>query len=295
MKKLPIIPLLLFICIVVPAFGTDLTVEYLDGFLDIREDGDWYELVIGDVVTDEDTIRLDEDSVAELTMRGSKLTLTKEGIYIVADLIKSAGATRSVGLASVIGGKIKTILEEPKQEQTAVMGVRGAKSDEDLEWMSGDTAELMKSGKEYLTNGEFAEAVGVFEEAYDFADVDEETEVLFYLSFSNALMGQLRIAVEALEFVEPDPMEDYFIDLVLLKGQLLTETFAHQEALEWLDLYSSDLGDDETATQMVLLLQGINHKGLGNDKDAKTAFEQAVGLGTASDAGRAAKELLGEL
>lgn len=260
-----------------------------------REDGEWYELGIGEVITDQDTIRLDEDSVAELRARGAKLTLTKPGIYVVADLLKASGESRSIGIASVIGNKIKTIVEEPKQSQTAVMGVRGSKSEDELEWMSGDTAELLKSGKDYLADGKVEDALEVLEEAYDFADEVEEDEVLFYLGFANALMGELRLALEAIEYVEPDPSMEFYADLILLKGQLLTETFAFEEAVEWLGEYDEDLANDKAAAQMSLLLQGISHKSLGDSSNAKQALQKAVGLDRSSEAGQAAQGVLNEL
>ena len=123
MKKSLTISMFLMFILILPAVAVDLTVDYLDGYLDIKDGGEWYELIIGEEITDTDTIRLDEDTVVELTTRGVKLTLTKPGIYVVADLLKASGTSRSVGLASVIGSKIKTILEEPEQAQTAVMGV----------------------------------------------------------------------------------------------------------------------------------------------------------------------------
>jgi tetratricopeptide (TPR) repeat protein len=294
MKK-PLFMLFFLAIVFVPTvFGVDIYVDYLDGYLDVMDSGEWYELYIGDSITDADTIRLDENSVAELSLPGTKLTLTKPGIYVVADLLEATGERRSLGIASVIGSKIRTIVEEPKQAQTAVMGVRGAKSEDELEWMSGDTAELLETGKDYLAEGEYADAVEVFEEAYDFADPSEESEVLFYLGFTNAMMGEVRLAVEALEYVEPNPSADYFADLVLLKGQLLTETFAYEEAITWLETYSPQL-NDASATQMSLLLAGVSYKGIGNTSQAKQSLEKALAIDATSDAGKAAQSLIGEL
>jgi tetratricopeptide (TPR) repeat protein len=294
MKKSLFMLFFVAVVFVSPVFSTDVTIEYLDGYVDIQDDGEWFELFIGETITDSDTIRLDKDSVAELYVSGNKLTLTKPGVYVVGDLLKASGESRSLGIASVIGNKIRTIVNEPKQQQTAVMGVRGAKADNELEWMSGDTAELLETGKDHLAEGEYVEAVDVFEEAYDFADPSEETEVLFYLGFTNALMGQLRLAVEALEYVEPDPTAEFFVDLILLKGQLLAETFAYDEAITWLEMYTADF-DDMAAAQMSHLLVGVSQKGLGNSVEAKQALNDAVAIDSASDAGQAAQSLLSDL
>jgi len=278
----------------IPLYAVDVSIDYIDGYLDVKEGGEWFELYIGDVITDSDTIRLDENSIAELSLPGNKLTLTRPGVYVIADLVEASGEQRSIGIASVIGSKIRTLVKEPEQAQTAVMGVRGAKAEDELEWMSGDTAELIETGKEYLADGDYADAVGIFEEAYDFADPSEETEVLFYLGYSNALMGELRLAVNALEYVEPDPVAEFFEDLVLLKGQLLTETFAFEEAIEWLSEYTPKI-ENSQARQMSLLLSGVNYKSLGDTVSAKQSLEEAVSIDSGSDAGTAAQALLNEL
>ena len=76
MKKRMFLLIILAAILTAPAMSLEHTIDYLDGFLDIKEDGDWYELGIGETVLDTDVIRLDEDSVAEISARGVKLTLT---------------------------------------------------------------------------------------------------------------------------------------------------------------------------------------------------------------------------
>jgi tetratricopeptide (TPR) repeat protein len=295
MKRSFLISVLLIGLISFSAGAIELTIDYLDGYLDIREDGEWYELTIGEVVLDSDTIRLDEDSIAELSAQGVKLTLTKPGIYNIEDLLEARGKSRSSGIASVIGGKIASILEEPEQTQTAVMGVRGAKSENELDWMSGDTVELLETGKEHLTNGDFDEALEVFEEAYDFADISEEAEVLFYLGYTNALTGNLRMALSYLSDADPETDTEYFFDFVLLKGQILTETFAYEEAIEWFGAYEADLEADQTSAQLALLLKGLSYQAIDETTQAKTTLKKAVDINASSDAGLAAQGVLNDL
>ena len=295
MKKSLIAGCMLASLLVAPAFALEITVDYLDGYLDIREDGEWYELSIGEEISERDTIRLDADSVAELSAPGAKLTLTKPGVYLVSDLLRASGESRSFGIASMVGGKIASLVREPDQAQTAVMGVRGAKSDDELEWMSGDAAELLESGKDFLAEGSLLKAVEVLEEAYDFADAIEEDEILFYLGYANALMGELRVALESIQYIQPDSAMEFYVDLILLKGQLLAETFAYEEAIDWLGEYDPSLASDKTAAQMSLLLQGISHRGLGHASDARQVLQKAVNLDGTSDAGKAAQSVMAEL
>ena len=92
------------------------------------------------------------------------------------------------------------------------MGVRGAKSESNVQWMSGDTAELLDAGKGHLEESELDEALALFEEAYDFAEIDEETEVLFYLGYTTYSMGNLRLAADYLgEIIDVDTEQDFFL------------------------------------------------------------------------------------
>ena len=181
--RYPIVSVLnaaIFMCLAFPVVALDLDVEYVDGYLDVRDGEEWFELFVGDTVSDSDTIRLDEDSIAELSTRGTKLTVTKPGIYMARSLLDASGEQRSFGLASVVSGKVASLFRDLEGEsQAAVMGVRGAKSESNVQWMSGDTAELLDAGKGHLEESELDEALALFEEAYDFAEIDEETEVLF--------------------------------------------------------------------------------------------------------------------
>ena len=290
----------LLLCLVAlcasPLFSADLVIDYLDGYLDVKDGSDWVEVMIGDVIAEDSTVRLDEDSIAEIIGGPSKITLMKPGVYVISDLLKSSGQQRSVGLASVVGGKIRTILvEQPQKSQTAVMGVRGAKQDEDVTWMSSDTGELIKTGKEHLSLGEIDEAIDVLEEAYDFAEDEEFSEVIFYLSYAYATAGNVRLAIGSLGEAEPDPEAEFFADFVLLKGQLLTEAFAHEDAVSWLQEYSPGLAANPPAQQMAFLLEGINQNSLDEVPKAQQVLRKAIEIDNASEAGKAAASLLEQI
>ena len=65
-----------------------------------------------------------------------------------------------------------------------------------------------------------AEALALFEEAYDFAEIDEETEVLFYLGYTNYVLGNVRVASDFLgEIFEVDTEAEYFPNLLLTRLQ----------------------------------------------------------------------------
>ena len=296
MKKWLVLCLILVLGSVVPLFSADLSLDYLEGYLDIQKGEDWEELMAGDSVPETAVVKLDEDSVAELMVGSRKITLMRPGIYRISDLLSSSGQQQSVGLGSLVGRKLKTILvEAPQQSQTAVMGVRGAKQENEVQWMSSDTAELLKTGKTFLNEGKADEAIESFEEAFDFADEADEAEVLFYLGYAYVVAGNLPKAMANLDDVEPDPEKAYFPDFVLLMGQLLTEAFAHEDAIEWLSLYAADLSENAPAYQMALLLQGINHSSMSDSEKATQSLKKAIEIDAGSETGKVAAAVLSQI
>ena len=286
-----------FILAASTVFSIDLSVEYIDGYLDLRDGSEWVEVWVGDVVGDDDVIKLDEDSIAELYGPGIKLTLTKSGIYAVEDLLNASGEQRSVGLASMVGGKVASLFAEKKVDaQAAVMGVRGAKSESSVQWMTGDTAELMRTGKERLEENKIEEALAVFGEAYDFAEIDEETEVLFYLGYASYLLGDLRISADFLSDIsEIDTEAEFFPNLLLFYGQVMVETFAFEDAIDWIQTYRDAEIIDASVKQTAYLIEGISYKALEDVENAKTAFEASRAIDPESEIAKTAVTLLGEL
>ena len=287
---------IMFCFAVLPAFSVDLTIEYLEGYLDEKDGDEWLELFIGDEIPDSATIKLYEDSIAELTAPGIKLTLTKEGIYEVENLVKASSSRGSSGLASLIGNKVASILEEPKQSQTVTMGVRGdEQSGDEIQWMSDESSELLKTGKTRLKDGEIEDALDLFEEAYDFGDETTESEILFYLAYTYSIIGDIVGAYESLEDIEVDFEAEYYPNLVIFKGQLLIETFAYTEAAEWLSENIDNLADYPESKQTALLLEGISHIELGDKEKARSALSSSAAIDAESDAGMVAADLINQL
>ncbi len=275
----------------------DLSVDYVEGYVDIKDGSEWVALFIGDTISSESIIRLDEDSLAEISGPGVRLTLTKDGVYEVSKLVGARNEQSRIGLASIIGKKVSSVFEEKEDKgQTAVMGVRGAKSENELDWMMGDTAELLESGKGQLKNNELEEARATFEEAFDFAEIDEENEVLFYLGYTSYLMGSAREALGYFnDMFDISPKAEFFPNLLLLKAQLLAETFAFEEALEWLDsnMDAVELAPDNRQT--AYLIEGLSYKELENASGAREALQKAVSIDPSSEAGQAANRLIQSL
>ena len=296
-RKIFLFVLLLFL--VTSLIGAiDLTIEYLEGYIDLKNGSAWDELYMGDLISDTAVIRLDEDSLAELTGRNIKLTISNPGIYKISELLKASENRDSINLGSMLSGKFQSMFKGNSVDvQSDVGGVRAAEveTNTSIDWMSSEAEELILSGKEYLDQNLFEKALALFEEGYDFAvDEDEEAEALFYAGYTYVLMGSMGDAIDSLDMIyDLDPYLEIYNDIFILKGQLLVETFAYDKAVSWFDEYiESDINYDEEDRQTIYLLKGISYKELGQISEAKEILQEAINIDNGSEMGKAASSIL---
>ena len=292
-----LIPLLLVAAYVV---GQEFTVDYVDGYLDVNDGGSWYELFIGDPVAATDTVRLGQGSYAELSDGVITIKLTRPGTYRISELSSSARRTESSGIGSLVLGRVGRLTgQQGQQEQTTQGGVRASEAVNQNQptWAGGESVdELIQNGLGLLNQGEFQDAYWVFQEAYDYAlDDDEYKKSLFYYGYGAALIGNTGEAFDLLEEVGPDPDTDYFADHVIVLGQLLLESFAYEDAVDYLALLNDNQGEDPGARQSALLLTGLAYDGMGNTTMARRYLERSRDVLPGSEGAGIAEELLGQL
>jgi tetratricopeptide (TPR) repeat protein len=278
--------------------AVDVEVLYLDGYLDVKDSGDWYEVYIGDVLKENDTIKLDKDSYAELMADDVKITLTQAGTYTISDLLQASGAMDSAGIGTMISGKFKTMFEETAKGPSTVGGVRAAEvesASDSISWMGSEAEEMIKAGKKLLGEGDLEEAFNTFQDGYDFAmDEEEEYSLLFFMGYSKAMMGEIKESLEYLSQVEPNTEADYYHELFILRGQMLVQTFGYEQAIEWLQEYEPT-DDSVSGAQTVYILMGLAYKAMGQNGDATSILRKAVNLAPGSEEGAAAKKLMSQI
>ena len=279
----------------------DLTVDYIDGYLDLLDGGEWIELFPGDVISSGDTLRLDVDSYADLSGRSRNLSLTQEGTYKVADLLRGQAATSNLGLGSVVSGKIAIMLNNQQvQKQSTVGGVRAAEAEgtPQLDWMESEALELIDEGKLSLEDGNLDDALKLFEEAWDLAmDEQEEGQALYYMGYTYAAAGKSGQALKYLMMTEPDLYLENYHNHFLLTGNLLVTTFAYNKANEWLALYDPDNAAYKApeTEQMIFLLAGVSQNLSGNNAKARIMLNKAIAIDSHSETGIKARDLLTSL
>lgn len=301
MKRQTILPVFLILIGVIPLMAQTVTIDYIDGYLDVMERGSWVEAYIGDTLSGSDSVRLDKDSYAELSGRNLNLTLTSPGIYRISELISAAGEGNSLGVGNLVSGKLSLMLQGgSSQVQSAVGGVRASEAvaAPKLDWMGSDTAELIKEAQAALRENRFDSAQALLEEAYDLAlDDQEESEALFYLGWTHYQKGETAQALKRLISANPDSYSDTYHSHFLITGNILVTTFAYDDAIAWFGKYdpAGAAFQDGEAEQAIYLLNGMAFKQKGQSAQARQVLQKVLDLNADGDTAAAARSLLKEL
>jgi tetratricopeptide (TPR) repeat protein len=284
--------IMIFIIGIFSVNARDLYVDYLDGYLEIQEGSHWNPIDIGDVVSENDIIRLSDTSYAELLFQDIKITLDNDGVYEVLLLLNQIEKVDKWGIK---GSSFAKLFREDKIEskQSTVMGVRGDPQDEeDITWVDDDI-EFLEEGKSLYQNGDFEDAQVILEEGAEWYGSNYD-EILFYKALCEFESGLFREMRESLFEMDPDPASDFFGDYVLLKGNVLIESQDFKKAEELFDSYLTESGLKD-AEQMVYLLSAFCSLELDEIVSAKGKLKKSINIDPHSETGRKASDILGSL
>ncbi|MBI9108392.1 MAG: hypothetical protein JEZ04_16720 [Spirochaetales bacterium] len=290
---------IVFICLIIlitatAGFAEDFLVNYIEGILEVNEDGDWYELYIGDELSENSIVRLDEDSYAELNRRDDKIRLSRSGTYELSVLLGARSDVRSSGMGTLISGKFKTLIQEDSgKTQSAVGGVRAAEAETvSIDWMSSETAELIADGRRALNDGLLEEAMTYFADAYDFAaDSYEEAEALYFMGLTSAIDEDYSSALEHLDEADMENDSEYYTDFYLLKTQLLVESFAYGETYDFLSDFDTEAARKFPGKlQDIYFLYAVASNNTGRRSEAESIIKQLIKIEPSSETAMAAKK-----
>ncbi len=277
------------------AASEEFVLDYLEGTMEINQDGSWVEAMIGDAIAPDTQLNVDEETIAEFSGNNIRLTISNPGVYSLQDILKRKKRVSSLGFGTVIQNTYKYVAGNEKNTSSAVMGVRGASVQDpgDVAWMDEEDEQL-SDGKDLIKKNKFKEAVSVLKEGFQDADADAEQEYMFYLGYANAMLGNNGKALKYLSGVKADGSETYFWNYVLVKGQLLIDSLSYKKALSLFNSYIKMYPDGENA-QVSYFLAGISLKELGREKDARDFFIRAKRINPDSEVGRAAYKAINKL
>ncbi len=275
----------------------NILVAFADGLVEYEENGQWFEVFIGDQIPTSSQVRLSAGAFVELDNGGTTIEINRPGVYALNTLVATARVARTnTGAGGRLGRLVNS--KPPDTSTSAVGGVRASEAvDRDQTLWAGDAEAmaLIRDGIDMIDTGDFQSAYWYFEEAYDAAQESEEAMVGFYYGFSSALLGNTAEAKTILQRYGPDAATPYYDDHALVLGQLFVQSAEFAEALAVLDSYLSNGAVEALFRQEALLLRGIALSGLGQIDEAKAALTEASALVPGTETAAVAGEILSTL
>ena len=289
MRKVLFPVLIAVLCFPLSLFA-DSSVDYVEGYLEIYVSGSWEELYIGDEFGNNDRLRLSDEGYAELLIGDALVSLTKDGVYEVADLRRNSSSVSSGGLDLM--KKLTLSTEHEKWQHEATMGVRGAEASAGGDTGMEDAYTYLDAGMKSMDAGNYDEALVNFEEGWEYF---EDFNCLLFSAICHEITGQKRSFMRSLNDVDPDGLEPEYRPLYMVRmGAMLIRSLDYAGAVDllgWEELDDYDQDDQ----QQILYLLGTAHMGNGSDSNARKAFEKVVDLSPSTEVGQKAAEALSSL
>jgi hypothetical protein len=279
-----------------PVWSASLTVTYVEGRLELKQGSGWTELGIGDMVADTATVQFDGDGVAELEGAGVTVTLRQAGAVALSDVMAKSKEVAASGLGSMVKGRVAGVFQGPQKGVSTVMGVRASQAATEqvkVDWI-GNATELLEEARKALAEGTYEKALNRLDEAWDYASETEEPMVMFYMGYANAMLGRNAKALDALNGSRMDPASVHYGDFLILRGQLLVEALSFRDAFSAFDSYRASFPTGSDA-QLANLMAGYCATQFGDRTEAQRSLALAQRTDPASDFGKKAGELLGQL
>ena len=288
MKKLTAFTFIFFT--VFALYSQELEIAYFDGDVEITVSEEWVEPEMGEVISGEQKIKLGNDSYAEIISSNSTIKLLKQGVYSISDLLESADNQDTWELGKIGGINFKNIINKGAYNSSAVMGVRGAKQeDESIEWIDS-SVDYVEEGKLRLDEGDIEGALNLFNEGIELSE-DDTAPLYYYSALCYSLQGKNGMSLKNLNILENPEKYDFYPDYVILKSNILLEGLEYRSAETILKKYiASDSKSDKA--QIIYLLLSYSSNGMNNKKDARMYLNKVIEINSSSDAAEIAGELL---
>jgi len=291
-----ILAILLFFVFATVLIAEEYFVSFLDGLVDLKTNRGWQALSIGDSLTAASVVRLESDSMLEISFKQSIITIYDEGIYNLQNLVTSSEEMQAFAFLQIIDSKIDKAVNGSDSERSVAFGVRGPLIEEEstIDFMEEED-DPVEQGMERLNAGNFDEAIEYFKTAMEQGvTLEEEPFVYYLLAYAHAEKQERAQALKYLNKIKISADHLLYTDYVMLKGRLLVESFAYNSALLLFEEYLTYNSTGETV-QSVLLLSSFCYKGLGNNYKYKECLKKAKEINPYSELGKEAHRLLIEI
>lgn len=279
------------------AGAQDLRLDYVEGGLEIRQDGGWRELRIGSSVPAGATLKLAAASLAELSSGEGqlRLTLSQPGIYAVPALLQASREAARWGFGRLLGARLRAFFTASGSQSTEDLGTRAGDAEQEVtDWVE-EESEAAREGNLLLAQGLYEEAVAELEKALELAEESRRADYLFRIGCAWSAAGRGARALQALRQARPSPWAGYYAEYLLLEARLLAEAQGCGEALTLLDELLAAAPKTPADAQPAWFLSAFCSLQAGDRARAREKLRKVVDLAPDTDFAHRAKEMLSSL
>lgn len=283
--------LLVLLCFTSSLGAVDFKIDYLDGNLEYRKSNKaWQQLLIGDLIPNEGSIRLSGNGFAELSAGARKITLAKDGVYNSANLV--GGNTKAVNLRQLIGSKFSSLFNQADTSKNTVAAVRAnrANADDFIAW-EDDSSDYLQEGMTLMNNGDFIGARELFKRGALWESGALQRECLFHHGEVEQILGNPRIARDILTSINPLKTDPFLDEYSVVMATLYIESREYAKADSVLALYL-DADPKDEAAQSAWYLSALSMDAQGNKSGSRNSLRKTVELGPETQIGISAAQLL---
>lgn len=274
-----------------------LTVEYTDGTVQVQTTKGWKDLSVGSSVAADARVRISDSGSAEFSRGTQRFSLLKDGVYALADVLKSSGKAGETGVGVTLARKLHNVATGGQQSSTTVGGVRGAAqgdNSQNLTWMGDEEDDSSSKARALLDKDRYKEAVKEITQALGKTQDEQKKQDLNYL-LATAYYGQGESAraYHTLALLKDDSGSTYYPDSMILKAQILLDNRAYADSLKVLKDFIAQKPDNSYA-QVGYLLSAQCYKGLGDGKSARDALDTGYAIDPSSDTAKQIAKMQGK-
>ena len=255
----------------------DFQLIYSNGEVSVKTQSGWSEVMNGDSLAADSTVRLGPGAVAEFSSPATTLLFSKPGSYRLQAAASQKPRDESRVISSVFG-RIARMGSDAPPSQSQAMGVRGdvADSDPNITWIEEDGMSFDEALTAY-GNGEFTLAIDILENEVEPIVLSDESEYWYYLSASYLGNDQKGPALQIAQQHRANQFSEVYPNFLLLKGRLQLEAGNYPLAEEHLKNYIYSVNDDNRK-QVGYYLYAIALQQLGQQDNARQALQMVLQL-----------------
>jgi tetratricopeptide (TPR) repeat protein len=191
---------------------------------------------------------------------------------------------------------LSKLVTGPPSKQGSAGGARAEEMGKppEIDFETAASGEL-RAGKDFIASGRFDKAIERLTRAVADADETEIAEARYCLAEAYSLNGDTRNALAQVAGVSPDDSAPWRPDFVLLKGRVLVDASAWDEAVKWLRDNGQTVAEDDLRSQAYFFLLGIAYGGTGDPGKEKQSLARVISASADNELGQVAARLLAGL